>query len=67
MQKLELTVTIDTPYLTVAEYAKRSGQSESLIRKEIGKGRIPIRHKEPGNKGVVLINMVQLCAQATLG
>ncbi|OEC43897.1 hypothetical protein A7D27_08950 [Pseudomonas sp. 1D4] len=64
MPKLELSFTIDTPYLTVTEYAKRTGQSPRSVRREIERGLIPIRPKTPGSKEAVLINMVKLCAQA---
>ncbi|MFJ4457541.1 hypothetical protein ACIP1G_27160 [Pseudomonas sp. NPDC089392] len=44
---------IDTPYVTVGEYAKRSGQSDSAIRREIELGRYLIRPKVEGSKSAV--------------
>ena len=40
-----MQITIDTPYVTVSEFVKRSGQSESAIRREIEQGRYLIRPK----------------------
>ncbi|HDS1696301.1 MULTISPECIES: hypothetical protein [Pseudomonas] len=59
-----MQITIDTPYVTVGEYAKRSGQSDSAIRREIELGRYVIRPKVEGSKSAVLINMVHLAMEA---
>lgn len=59
-----MQITIDTPYVTVGEYAKRSGQSDSAIRREIELGRYIIRPKVEGSKSAVLINMVHLAMEA---
>ncbi|WP_421547653.1 hypothetical protein [Pseudomonas sp. QD4] len=59
-----MQITIDTPYVTVGEYAKRSGQSDSAIRREIDLGRYIIRPKTEGSKSAVLINMVHILMEA---
>ena len=59
-----MQITIDTPYVTVGEYARRSGQSDSAIRREIELGRYVIRPKVEGSKSAVLINMVHLAMEA---
>ncbi|PXX73317.1 hypothetical protein SAMN05660489_02068 [Pseudomonas sp. LAMO17WK12:I10] len=59
-----MQITIDTPYVTVGEYAKRSGQSDSAIRREIELGRYLIRPKTEGSKSAVLINMVHIAMEA---
>jgi hypothetical protein len=59
-----MQITIDTPYVTVGEFAKRSGQSDSAIRREIELGRYIIRPKVEGSKSAVLINMVHLAIEA---
>lgn len=59
-----MQITIDTPYVTVGEFAKRSGQSDSAIRREIELGRYIIRPKVEGSKAAVLINMVHLAMEA---
>lgn len=59
-----MQITIDTPYVTVGEYAKRSGQSDSAIRREIELGRYIIRPKVEGSKSAVLINLVYLAMEA---
>lgn len=59
-----MQITIDTPYTTVRELSRRSGQSERTIRNEIEKGRILIREKTEGSKEAVLVNMVHLAMEA---
>jgi len=59
-----MQITIDTPYVTVDEFAKRSGQSHSAIRRDIEQGRYIIRPKVEGSKSAVLINMVHMAIEA---
>ena len=59
-----MQIVIDTPYVTVGEYAKRSGQSDTAIRREIELGRYIIRPKVEGSKSAVLINLVHLAMEA---
>lgn len=59
-----MQITIDTPYVTVDEFAKRSGQSNTAIRREIEQGRYIIRPKVEGSKSAVLINMVHMAIEA---
>ncbi|MCF6756155.1 hypothetical protein L3X14_06060 [Pseudomonas balearica] len=59
-----MNIVIDTPYTTVTELARRTGQSESLIRKEIKNGRLLIREKTEGSKEAVLVNMVHIAMEA---
>ncbi|MFU7365801.1 hypothetical protein ACM74C_08220 [Pseudomonas aeruginosa] len=59
-----MQITIDTPYVTVDEFAKRSGQSNSAIRRDIEQGRYIIRPKVEGSKSAVLINMVHMAIEA---
>lgn len=59
-----MQILIDTPYTTVRELARRSGQSERAIRNDIQCGRTLIREKVDGSKEAVLVNMVALAAEA---
>ena len=59
-----MQITIDTPYTTVRELSRRTGQSESAIRKEIERGRILIREKTEGSKEALLVNMLALAIEA---
>lgn len=40
-----MQIAIDTPYVTVAEFVKRSGQSKSAVENEIRAGHYLIRPK----------------------
>jgi len=59
-----MQITIDTPYLTVQEFARRSGLSDRSIRREIEQGHYVIRPKVEGSKSSVLINMVHMAMEA---
>ncbi|MBX8542483.1 hypothetical protein K5D41_22655 [Pseudomonas cichorii] len=59
-----MQITVDTPYMTVSELARRSGQSDTSIRKEIELGHFLIRPKAAGSKSAVLVNMVYLAMEA---
>lgn len=59
-----MQISIDTPYATVRELSRRTGQSERAIRNEIDRGRFLIRPKNEGSKEAVLVNMVHLTVEA---
>lgn len=59
-----MQITIDTPYVTVQEFARRSGMSDRSIRREIEQGNYIIRPKVEGSKSAVLINMVHMAVEA---
>lgn len=59
-----MQITIDTPYVTISELVRRSGQSDSAIRREIELGHFLIRPKATGSKSAVLVNMVHLALEA---
>lgn len=59
-----MQITIDTPYVTVQEFARRSGMSDRSIRREIEQGHYLIRPKTEGSKSIVLINMVHMAIEA---
>lgn len=59
-----MQITIDTPYVTISELVRRSGQSDSAIRREIELGHFLIRPKGEGSKSAVLVNMIHLAIEA---
>lgn len=59
-----MQILLDTPYTTVRELSRRSGQSERAIRNDIQCGRILIREKIDGSREAVLVNMIALAAEA---
>lgn len=59
-----MQIAIDTPYVTIAEFVRRSGQSTSAVEREIKRGNYVIRPKEEGSKYAVLINMVHMTMEA---
>jgi len=59
-----MQIAIDTPYVTVQEFSRRSGLSDRSIRREIEQGNYIIRPKTEGSKSSVLINMVHMTMEA---
>ena len=58
----DLVVQIDVPYLSIREYAKRSGQSLASVRKQCEAGKLPVRARKDGEK--YFINMALLTKEA---
>ncbi|QWQ16169.1 helix-turn-helix transcriptional regulator [Providencia rettgeri] len=60
-----ITITIPDPYVTVSEYSKRTGLSESSVRNMIADGRLPVREKHKDLKqGTVFINLAAITVEA---
>lgn len=59
-----MQITIDTPYVTPNEFARRAGLSERSVRHKIDQGAILVREKTSGEKGTVFINMIYLAMEA---
>lgn len=59
-----MQIVIDTPYVTVQEFSRRSGLSDRSIRRQIDLGHYIIRPKDEGSKTGVLINMVHMAMEA---
>ena len=54
-----------TPYLTLAAYAEKSGQSVHAVTTQADRGQLPIEtFNEPGKRGKRYVNMVLLYKKA---
>lgn len=60
---INIQVNCLTPYVTIKEFARVTGTSESNVNKMVQKGKLPIKPKE-GLRGTVFINMVALAIEA---
>ncbi|KAA8697146.1 hypothetical protein [Pseudomonas proteolytica] len=59
-----MQITIDTPYVTPTEFARRAGLTERSVRHKIDQGLFLVKEKQPGEKGTVFINMVYMAMEA---
>ncbi|EPJ0400738.1 helix-turn-helix transcriptional regulator [Providencia rettgeri] len=60
-----ITITIPDPYVTIAEYCRRTGLSERAVEYMIADGRLPVRKKsKETKKGTVFINLAALTVEA---
>lgn len=62
---MNMTLSLDTPMLSIDEYARRTGVSIDSVRKQMEKGHLPFIQN--GTRGTRYVNMVQLtqrCAEA---
>lgn len=59
-----MQITVDTPYMTPNEFARRAGLSERSVRHKIDQGMILVRERKEGEKGTVFINMIYLAMEA---
>ncbi|TXR52054.1 hypothetical protein [Reinekea thalattae] len=58
-----LTVHIDAPYISLDEYAKRTGQTREAVTKQCQRGKLPIKPRENRNTPY-MINNALLIKQA---
>ena len=58
-----LTLYIDAPFLPVDEYARRTGQTVTAVRKQCQSAKLPIMPRE-NHKSPFMINMVLLFKKA---
>jgi len=62
---MSIAILIDTPFLSISEYARRTGQSAKTIRNDMEAGLVPFYQRHRGSKR--LVNMVQLLQMANVG
>jgi hypothetical protein len=55
---VNITISVQEPMLSVAEYAKRVGESPKVIRDEINNNVLPFI--QPKEKGKIFVNMTAL-------
>ena len=55
---MSMTIALDVPLLTIPEYARRSGATINVVRKQCDNGQLPFIQN--GTGGTRYINMVQL-------
>lgn len=59
-----ITITIPTPYLPLAEYCRLTGTPVGTARDMIRDGRLPIKPKGDSPKAMVEVNMAALTVRA---
>ncbi len=58
-----LTLQIDAPFISVEEYAKRTGQTNKAVVRQCQEGKLPIGERS-SNRAPFMINMVQMFKRA---
>ena len=62
---MSMTLSLDTPLLSLHEYAKRTGISVDSVRKQCMTGQLPfIQHETRGTRYVNMVQLTQRCAEA---
>ncbi len=60
-----MTLSLDTPLLSLDEYASRTGISVDSVRKQMEKGHLPfIQHENRGTRYINMVQLTQRCAEA---
>lgn len=59
-----LAIQVDAPFITVEEYARRTGRSAEGVRKLCLAGRLPVRHRNSDRERYE-INMIALAKEAS--
>jgi hypothetical protein len=62
---MSMTLSLDTPLLSLGEYARRTGISVESVRKQMDKGHLPfIQHENRGTRYINMLQLTQRCADA---
>jgi hypothetical protein len=62
---MNMTLSLDTPLLSLSEYASRTGISIDSVRKQMEKGHLPfIQHEVRGTRYINMVQLTQRCAEA---
>lgn len=62
---MTMTLSLDTPLLSLDEYASRTGISVDSVRKQMEKGHLPfIQHENRGTRYINMVQLTQRCAEA---
>lgn len=65
---MSLIVQIDAPFVPIAEYARRTGQTVKAVACQCDLGQLPFRtFTQPGKRGKRHINMLALMKEAEEG
>ncbi|MBL4831294.1 MAG: hypothetical protein JKY55_15585 [Aliivibrio sp.] len=63
-----MTLSLDAPLLSIAEYAKRSGTSVDSVKKQCDKGHLPfIQHEQRGKRYINMVQLMKRCEEANAG
>ena len=63
---MTIAVMIDTPLLSIAEYARRTGQSPRTVTNDMDSGLIPVYQRKKDAKRLVnMVALAQLAASKT--
>ncbi|MFC1022298.1 DNA-binding protein [Pasteurella multocida] len=60
-----INIQVQAPYVTIKEYARITGTSESNVKKMVQKGILPIKPKQ-GLRGTIFINMIAIAKEAAV-
>jgi len=62
---MSLTLSLDSPLLSITEYATRTGITIDSVRKQMEKGHLPfIQHEARGTRYINMVQLTQRCAEA---
>lgn len=62
---MNLTLSIDTPLLSIDEYARRTGISVNSVRNQCEKGHLPfIQCEQRGSRYINMVQLYQMCNEA---
>lgn len=62
---MTMTLSLDTPMLSLDEYARRTGITVNVVRKQCESGMLPfIQHETRGTRYINMVQLYQLCEEA---
>ena len=62
---MNMTLSLDSPMLSLEEYARRTGVTVVSVRKQCEKGHLPfIQCEDRGTRYINMVQLTQICMEA---
>lgn len=62
---MSITIAVDSPILSIEEFAKRTGQTECAVANQMNKGTLPFIQSQPrATRFVNVIQLSKICEEA---
>ena len=64
---MSITIAVDSPILSIPEFAKRTGQTECAVAAQMDRGAIPfIQHQPRATRFVNILKLAQICQESNV-
>lgn len=62
---MSITITVDSPVLSIPEFARRTGQTECAVAAQMDRGALPfIQYQPRASRFVNIITLIKICEES---